>query len=160
MIGAAAGIVCGILAMIGPAVRLVRDGPLASMASVGGVQRARTIPMWPLIVGAGLLAAAVVVLKIFERGSLPLSMGINGLTVALCGVVLVTVWIAPRAAGLSIELLTVARPAVGRLLRCRHPALHAAVRALRRATRREHQPGHRLAQHATARHRADCRAEG
>ena len=116
VIGAAAGIVCGILAMIGPAARLVRDGPLASMASVGGVQRARTIPMWPLIVGAGLLAAAVVVLKIFERGSLPLSVGINGLTVALCGVVLVTVWIAPRGAGLLIELLTFARPAVGRLL--------------------------------------------
>jgi putative ABC transport system permease protein len=116
VIGAAAGIVCGILAMIGPALRLVREGPLASMASVGGVQRARTIPMWPLIVGAGLLACAVVVSKIFERGSLPLSMGINGMTVGLCGVVLVTVWIAPRAAGLSSEALTIARPAVGRLL--------------------------------------------
>ncbi len=56
VMGAAAGIVCGILAMFGPAARLVRDGPLASMASVGGVQRARTIPMWPLIVGVGLLA--------------------------------------------------------------------------------------------------------
>ena len=33
VIGAAAGIVCGILAMFGPAARLVRDGPLASMAS-------------------------------------------------------------------------------------------------------------------------------
>ena len=116
VMGAAAGIVCGILAMIGPAARLVRDGPLASMASAGGVQRARTIPMWPLIVGAGLLAAAVVLLKIFERGSLPLSMGINGLTVGLCGVVLVTAWIAPRAAGLSSGLLTKVRPAVGRLL--------------------------------------------
>ena len=116
VIGAAAGIVCGVLAMFGPAARLVRDGPLASMASIGGVQRARTIPMWPLIVGAGLLAAAVVLLKIFERGSLPLSMGINGLTVGLCGVVLVTAWIAPRAAGLSSGLLTKVRPAVGRLL--------------------------------------------
>jgi putative ABC transport system permease protein len=116
VIGAAAGIVCGILAMLGPAARLVRDGPLASMASAGGVQRARKIPMWPLIVGSGLLAAAVALLKIFERGSLPLSMGINGLTVGLCGVVLVTVWIAPRAAGLSSELLTKVRPAVGRLL--------------------------------------------
>jgi putative ABC transport system permease protein len=116
VIAAAAGIVCGILAMIGPAARLVRDGPLASMASAGGVQRARTIPMWPLVVGAGMLAGAVVVLKIFERGSLPLNMGINGMTVGLCGVVLVTVWIAPRGAGLLIELLTVARPAVGRLL--------------------------------------------
>ncbi len=115
-IGAAAGIVCGILAMVGPAARLLRDGPLASMASAGGVQRARTIPVWPLIVGAGLLAAAIALLKIFERGSLPLSMGINGLTVGLCGVVLVTVWIAPRAAGLSSGLLTNVRPAVGRLL--------------------------------------------
>ena len=115
-IGAAAGIVCGILAMVGPAARLLRDGPLASMASAGGVQRARTIPVWPLIVGAGLLAAAVALLKIFERGSLPLSLGINGLTVGLCGVVLVTVWIAPRAAGLSSGLLTNVRPAVGRLL--------------------------------------------
>ena len=115
-IGAAAGIVCGILAMVGPAARLLRDGPLASMASAGGVQRARTIPVWPLIVGAGLLAAAVALLKIFQRGSLPLSMGINGLTVGLCGVVLVTVWIAPRAAGLSSGLLTNVRPAVGRLL--------------------------------------------
>jgi putative ABC transport system permease protein len=116
VIGAAAGIVCGILAMIGPAARLVRDGPLASMASVGGVVRARKIPMWPLAVGAGLLVGAFVVLKVFERGSLPLNAGINGMTVGLCGVVLVTVWIAPRGAGLLIELLTIARPAVGRLL--------------------------------------------
>jgi putative ABC transport system permease protein len=116
VIGAAAGIVCGILAMVGPAVRLVRDGPLASMASVGGVQRARKIPMWPLVVGAGMLAGAVVVLKIFELGSLPLSVGINGMTVGLCGVVLVTVWIAPRVAELLIGLLTAVRPAVGRLL--------------------------------------------
>ncbi len=115
-IGAAAGIVCGILAMVGPAARLVRDGPLASMASAGGVQRARKIPIWPLVVGAGALAGAVVVSKIFERGSLPLNAGINGMTVGLVGVVLVTVWIAPRGAGLLIELLTVARPAVGRLL--------------------------------------------
>ena len=62
-IAAAAGIVCGILAMIGPAARLVRDGPLASMASAGGVQRARKIPMWPLVVGVGALVAAVVVLE-------------------------------------------------------------------------------------------------
>ena len=115
-IGAAAGIICGIIAMVGPAARLLRDGPLASMASVGGVQRARKIPTWPLVVGVVLLAGAVVVLKIFERGSLPLNVGINGLTVALCGVVFVTVWIAPRGARLLIELLTFARPAVGRLL--------------------------------------------
>jgi len=116
-IAAVAGLVCGMLAMIGPATRLMRDGPLASMASAGGVQRARTMPLWPLIVGAGLLAGSVFVLKIFERGSLPLSAGMNGMTVGLCGVVLVSAWIAPRAAGLLIELLTMARPAVGRLLR-------------------------------------------
>ncbi|MCW2513126.1 MAG: ABC-type transport system, involved in lipoprotein release, permease component [Mycobacterium sp.] len=116
LVGAVAGMVCGVLAMIGPAARLVRDGPLASMASVGGVQRTRTIPTWPLVVGAGLLATAVVVLTIFGRGSLPLSIGINGMTVWLCGVVLVTVWLAPRGAGPLIGLLTAARPAVGRLV--------------------------------------------
>ena len=72
--------------------------------------------MWPLVVGVGMLAGAVVVLKIFERGSLPLSVGINGMTVGLCGVVLVTVWIAPRGAALLTGLLTTAHPAVGRLL--------------------------------------------
>jgi putative ABC transport system permease protein len=117
VIGAAAGIVCGILAMIGPAVRLVREGPLASMASAGGVQRARRIPIWPLVAGTGLLAGSVVVLKIFERGSLPLEIGTNGIMVGLLGVVLVTVWIAPRGAELLIDLLLVARPDVGRLLR-------------------------------------------
>lgn len=116
LIGAAAGTICGTLAMVGPATRLVRDGPLASMASVGGVQRARSIPIWPLIAGVALLAVSVVVLKIFERGALPLTVGINGLTVALCGIVLVTVWIAPDAAALLIRLLTRAHPAVGRLL--------------------------------------------
>ena len=115
-IGAATGMTCGVLAMIGPAVRLIRDGPLASMASFGGVQRARTIPVWPLVVGVGLLAGAVVVLRIFGRGSLPLDMGSTAMTVGLFGVALVTVWIAPRGAGLLIELLTVVRPDVGRLL--------------------------------------------
>jgi len=115
-IGAAAGIVCGVLAMIGPAARLVRDGPLAAMASAGGVQRVRNIPLWPLFAGAGLMAASVVVLQIFERGSLPLDVGINAMTVGLCGLVLATVWLAPRGARLLIKPLTMARPDVGRLL--------------------------------------------
>ncbi|MDP7726504.1 ABC transporter permease [Mycobacterium sp. TY814] len=115
-IGAAAGVVCGMLAMAGPATKLLREGPLASMTTVGGIQRARTIPLWPLVVGALLMTSAVVVLKVFERGSLPLNVGINGMTVGLCGLVLVTVWVAPRAAGLLIDALTVARPAIGRLL--------------------------------------------
>ncbi len=115
-IAAAAGMVCGVVAMIGPAARLVRDGPLASMASAGGVQRARKIPNWPLVVGVGALAGSVVVSKIFERGSLPLNAGINAMTVGLCGVVLVTFWIAPRVVPPLIKVLTIARPAVGRLL--------------------------------------------
>lgn len=41
VIGAAAGTVSGILAMAGPALRLIREGPLASMASVSGMQRER-----------------------------------------------------------------------------------------------------------------------
>ena len=131
VIGAVAGTVSGILAMIGPALRLAREGPLASMASVGGVQRARTIPMWPLVAGAGALVASVVVLKIFERGSLPLNVGIYGMTVGLCGVVLLTAWIAPRGAGLAIRLLTIARPAAGRLLGAdvRHYAVLFALSA-------------------------------
>jgi putative ABC transport system permease protein len=116
VIGVTAGTVSGTLAMIGPALRLARDGPLVSMASVGGVQRARRIPLWPLVVGAGLLAGSVVALEIFERGSLPLDAGINGMAVALCGLVLVTAWIAPRAGALVIGLLTNARAAIGRPL--------------------------------------------
>ena len=116
VIGAVAGTVSGILAMTGPALRLVREGPLASMASVGGVRRARRIPAWPLVVGVGALVASAVVLKVFEHGSLPLNAGINGMAVGLCGVVLVTAWIAPRFAALAIGLLTIARPAIGRPL--------------------------------------------
>ena len=115
-IGAVAGIACGVLAMIGPASRLVRDGPLASMASFGGVHCARTIPAWPLVVGLALLAGSVVLLRIFGRGALPLDMGSNGMTVGLLGMALATVWIAPRAAALLIGWLTTLRPDVGRLL--------------------------------------------
>ena len=43
---------------------------------------------------------------------------------------------------------------------CRLSALHTAVRAVRRATRRGHQFGHRLTQHASPRHPAGRRAEG
>lgn len=115
-IGAAAGTVCGVLAMTGPALRLRRDGPLASMASVSGVQRARTIPSWTLAAGAAMLSGAVVVSTIFEHGALPLALGINGITAGLAGVALVTAWLAPRGAGKVIALLTVIRPDVGRLL--------------------------------------------
>ena len=160
VIGAAAGIVCGILAMIGPAVRLVREGPLASMASAGGVQRARRIPMWPLVAGAGMLAAAVVMSKIFERGSLPLSMGINAMTVGMFGVALVTVWIAPRGAGLFDRVADRGASRRRASAACRCSALCADVRSLRRDARRRNQLGHRLTQHAAARHRAGRGAEG
>lgn len=116
VIGALAGTVSGILAMTGPALRLVREGPLASMASVGGAQRARTVPRWLLIAGVCSLATAIVVLTIFERGSLPLNAGIYGMTIGLWGVVLLTAWAAPRGAGLMIPLLTSAHPVGGRLL--------------------------------------------
>ncbi|WP_109519434.1 ABC transporter permease [Mycolicibacter heraklionensis] len=116
VVGAAAGTLCGILAMIGPAMRLAREGPLASMASAGGVQRARTIPIWPLLAGTAALAGAFVVMTIFEHGSLPANVGINAISLWQFGVAMMTVWLAPRGARLLIELLTVARPDVGRLL--------------------------------------------
>ena len=115
-IGAAAGIVCGVLAMAGPAVRLVREGPLASMASAGGVQRARRIPIVAAARRGGDDGGRRRVLKIFARGSLPLDVGVNAMTLGMFGVGLVTIWIAPRGAGLLTELLTVARSDVGRLL--------------------------------------------
>ncbi len=132
-IGAVAGTLAGVLAMIGPVVRLVREGPLASMASAGGVQRARTIPFWTLIVGVGLLVGSVVVSKIFAHGSLPLNAGIYAMSVGLCGLVLASMWIAPRGAGALIGLLTAARPDVGRLLRAdvqRYAVLFAISAAL------------------------------
>lgn len=116
-IGAAAGLVSGVLAMLGPALRLVREGPLASMASAGGVQRARRIPLWPIAVGLVIIAASVGVLKIFERGSFPLNVGINAMTVGLFGVDLVTMFAAPLVALWMIRAFTTPRPNVGRLLR-------------------------------------------
>ncbi len=153
VIGAVAGALSGTLAMIGPASRLIREGPLASMTTAGGAQRARTIPMWTLLAGAMLLAGAVAVSKIFERGSLPLSVGINAMSVGLLGVCLVTAWNPPRG-------LVVDHVAERRASRCRAPparrrsALHLDVRHLSRATCRGHQLGHRLTQHAAARHQA------
>lgn len=117
VIGAGAGLVSGILAMAGPAIRLARDGPLASMASAGGIQRARRLPLWPAALGIAVIGAAVIVLKNFEHGALPLNVGIDGLTLGLFGVVLLTVCVAPRAALWSIQAFTAARPDIGRLLR-------------------------------------------
>ncbi|MFW0794083.1 ABC transporter permease [Gordonia sp. CPCC 205515] len=115
-LGAIVGIVCGVLAMLGPAVRLIRDGGLASMAVAGGVPRGRRVPLWPLLVGVALLVGAVLLLQVVARGVLPLAMGINGLTVWLFGVVLVTVWLAPRIAALLIGVFARGRADIGRLL--------------------------------------------
>ena len=117
LIGASAGIISGTLAMGGPAIKLVRDGPLASMASAGGVQRARTVPLWPLIAGVAALVTAVVVSRMFHRGVLPLNVGIYALSAGQVAVALTTVWLAPRAAAPLINALCTARPDVGRLLR-------------------------------------------
>jgi putative ABC transport system permease protein len=116
VIGAVAGILCGVLAMAGPAVRLVREGPLSSMASAGGVQHARRIPTWSLLTGAAMMAGAFVMCKFVARGSLPIDVATNGMTLGMFGLGLVTMWGAPRGAGLLAELLTVARSDVGRLL--------------------------------------------
>ena len=62
------------------------------------------------------MAGAFAIAKIFARGSLPIDMGINGMTLGMFGLGLVTVWGAPRGAGGSAELLTAVRPDVGRLL--------------------------------------------
>ncbi len=116
VIGALAGILCGVLAMAGPAVRLVREGPLASMVSAGGVQHARRIPTWPLLVGVAAMAGSFAIAKTFAGGSLPMELGISGMTLGMFGLGLVTIWGAPRGAGRSAELLTAVRPDVGRLL--------------------------------------------
>lgn len=111
-----AGVLCGVLAMVGPVVRLAREGPLTSMASFGGVQRIRTISWWPLGVGLALLTGSVVVLTHFGRGGLTGDAGSNGMTVGLLGVAFATVSIAPRAAAVLIRGVTTARPDIGRLL--------------------------------------------
>ena len=116
-IGAAAGTICGMLAMSGPAWRLFREGPLATMATAGGVQRVRTLPVWPLIAGALALVGAYLVMTVFQGGSLPLTAGIYGLTAGQLAVALTTVWFAPRGASPLIASLTAVRPDLGRLLR-------------------------------------------
>ena len=115
-VGAGAGIMCGVVAMVGPAVKLVREGPLASMASAGGVQHARRIPTWSLLAGAATMAGAYALCKMVARGSLPMAMGVNAMTLWMFGVGLVAIWSAPRVAELSAGLVTVVRSDIGRLL--------------------------------------------
>lgn len=115
-IGVAAGMAAGILAMTGPAIRLFRAGPLASMASVAGIQTTRKVPLWPLPTGITMIAGAVAALHIFQHGSLPFNVGIDGLSAGLLGVALMTVWLSPRGAEPFVGALTRIRPALGRLL--------------------------------------------
>ena len=152
VIGAAAGIVCGILAMIGPAVRLVRDGPLASMASVGGSAARQDDPD----VAAGRrggraggrrrrvedLRARVTAA---ERGHQRHDGG-----VVRGGVGDGVDRPARRGAGDQVadDRASRRRASAG----SRRSALRRAVRLLRRAACRGRQLGHRLTQHATARH--------
>ena len=101
--------------MTGPAVRLLREG-----FGVDGeclrVQRGRRIPTWPLVAGAAVLSLPSSYLG-FSSAVAAAAVGIDGLTVALFGMALVTVSLVPRIAAPLIHLLTVARPDVGRLLR-------------------------------------------
>lgn len=116
VVGAVTGILCGVFAMAGPAVRLFREGPLASMAGAGGVQHARRVPTAVLFCGVPMIAVAFVLCVIVARGSLPIDAGTNGMTLGMFGAGLVTVWCAPLIAGKAAELLTRARSDVGRLL--------------------------------------------
>jgi putative ABC transport system permease protein len=116
VVGAVAGILCGVFAMAGPAVRLVRERPVASMSSAGGIQHAREISTWILPCAAAMMAGAYVLCTMVARGSLPIDAGTNGMTLGMFGLGLVAIWGAPRFAGLSAKLLAVARSDVGRLL--------------------------------------------
>lgn len=160
VVGAVAGAICGLLAMIGPATRLVREGPLASMASAGGVQRVRTIPIWPLLVGTAALSGAVAVMVIYEHGSLPTNAGINAMSVWQFGVAMMTVWLPParcRTADRAADCRPPRRrPSTG----SRRPTLCAVVRRFRGDPGHRHQFGDRSAEPAVARHRAGRCAEG
>jgi putative ABC transport system permease protein len=116
VVGAVAGILCGVFAMAGPAVRLVLERPVASMSSAGGIQHARRISTWILPCAAAMMAGALVLCKLVAGGAMPIDVGTNGMTMGMFGLGLVAVWSAPRFAGLSARLLTAGRPDIGRLL--------------------------------------------
>lgn len=115
-VAALAGIGCGVLAMMGPAIRLAREGPLSLMTGSGGAQRARTARPWTLIAGVVALVAAAVLITFFGTGSLPLTMGSNAMTIGLIGTALVTAFFAPRAAERLANALGVVHASVSRLL--------------------------------------------
>lgn len=115
-LGLGAGVLCGVLAMAGPAWRLVRDGPLAAMSSFGVVRGGRRIRLWVLILGVVTIAGAVALLERFQRGLVDLNLGSSGLFLGLAGVAAVTLWATPRIATGLTDVLARRRPRTGRLV--------------------------------------------
>jgi putative ABC transport system permease protein len=128
--GALSGVACGVLAMMGPAWQLFRQGPFASMASFGGTQRIRTTPLWSLVVGLALLGHSA-------RGRLGR---------APCCAVVGRTFIGGEARS-------------GAAAQSGHTALRDIARDLGRRAHARGQPGDRLSVHAGARGQADRRAE-
>ncbi len=116
-LGVGAGVLCGVLAIFWPALRLVREGPLQSMSAFGADRRVRRVSFLPLIIGAILIFGAVLLMLAFNRGQVPLKVGSNGLFLGLLGLTALMVWLTPPAAGLLIRLIERPRPDIGRLVR-------------------------------------------
>lgn len=115
--GLAAGTLCGVIAVLGPARRLVRGGVLDAMAGRGGSRRSRNVPFWPLPLGLVMIGAAVWVLQLFSRGELELSMGNTAMFLGILGLTALLIWLVPPIAVFAARLLSRWRPDVGRLLR-------------------------------------------
>lgn len=116
-LGVGAGILCGVLAIFWPAWRLVRDGPLRSMSAFGVVRHARRVSLWPLVIGVIAIIGAVVLLREFNAGRLPLTVGSSALFLGLFGLMAFMVWVSAPAAGLLIRSIESRRPDIGRLVR-------------------------------------------
>ncbi|MEV6275145.1 ABC transporter permease [Nocardia sp. NPDC051832] len=113
--GLGAGILCGMLAIAGPAWRLVREGPLASMASFGVVRRTRSVSRWTVLLGIAMLAGALLLMREFNKGKVSLDTGSTALFLGLAGLAAVTVWLTPPVAARLLGLLARRRAGVGRL---------------------------------------------
>lgn len=116
LVGVAAGAACGMLAMVGPAWRMLREGPLALMSSFGSESRSRGVPWWVPLTGLAVLAASTWLVVRFGRGEASMDTGSTALTTALVGYLGVVVWLLPIVAAGASRLLAAAWPAVGRLL--------------------------------------------
>ncbi|MFG1793124.1 FtsX-like permease family protein [Nocardia sp. NPDC049149] len=113
--GVGAGVLSGMLAIAGPAWRLIREGPLASMASFGVVRRTRSVSIWSLVLGAGMLVGAVLLMREFNQGKVSLDTGSTALFLGLAGAAAVTVWATPPVAVRLVRLLARRSAGVGRL---------------------------------------------